>query len=227
MRCPIPVNNSHAHERTEMTYLKMGLDEDGLTDAAVTAARASIPSMTMTEERATMRCFKRISLLIAGCVLGIGAYPAVAQSERSAADKPICTVFTNEKLGGQLTAACRDNALVLGPADAWEVVENQTLEATIIDLTWSGERRVFMISFHDGEPLLEDLGGTLARSAGRGARADLTGLEIDFSSFAEDSKVKVEAPAVEGRAQSLTAEVDLGQAVAAESARQGAAREQK
>jgi len=159
----------------------------------------------------------RISLLIAGAVFGLGAHSATAQTSEPVSIHTFCILLVSEELDGQLMAVCDGKAFVLGLADIYEVVENSSLEATIIDLARAGERRVLMISSPAGEPLLEDISGTLAKSAGRGPMSRLDDVTIDFSSFAEDGTIRTASADAGG----VTGEVDMELQIAAEASRSG------
>lgn len=162
-----------------------------------------------------MRFPNRIFVSIAGVALGVAAHPAVSQEAPHAV--VACSVVASEQLDGQLIAICHERGIVLGHADSYQVIQNRRLDATIVDLIWAGRRRVLMISFPDGEPLLEDLSGTLAKAAGRGPMSSLDGVAVSFDSFAEDGKVQAASSEDPGK----SGELNLGLEIAAEEARNG------
>ena len=183
----------------------------------------------MTEGEGVMGILREVFGVLGAAGLAVMAAPAIAQAPaftppEGNGPEPICRVIERsfeEGARAQLVASCRGRGFMLGPADSYEVHQNHALEAAIIDLTWGGERRVIMISFPGGEePLLEDITATLARSAGRGAMGSLDGVAVDLSAFAAEGRVTASDPAVK------SGEINLGQQIAAESARSMAARSQ-
>ena len=176
-----------------------------------------------------MSILRRSIGVLGAAGLAVTAVPAFAQAPaftppEGSEPAPICKLIERsfeEDARPQLVASCRTRGFMLGPADSYEVHQNHALEAAIIDLTWGGERRVIMISFPGGEePLLEDITATLARSAGRGAMGSLDGVAVDLSAFAAEGRVTASDPAVK------SGEINLGQQIAAETARSMAARSQ-
>lgn len=148
----------------------------------------------------------------------------IAQAVSAAAPGP-CVVVSTTAVEGQaqtLTAVCGTQGIVLGRADSYQVQTNEVLPATLVDLTWNGNRRILMVSYPDGQPLLEDLSGTLALAAGRGPMSDLKGLDMDLSTFAQDGAVGVLPAADDGVSSDKSATVSLGAQIEAEQARASA-----
>jgi hypothetical protein len=167
-----------------------------------------------------------VALLLAGCGIVLYAPPAFAQSEAAANAKSSsgsCQVFA---VGGaqdelqELRAVCRGRGVILGPASTFVAIANDALQATLVDAHLGDSRRILMLSVQDdGEPLVEDLSGQVARAAGRGPMAELTGIDLDFKRFADEGLIGVrDAP---GRAGAVRAgSISVGQQLVAERARQ-------
>jgi hypothetical protein len=200
----------------------MGLCSEAGARRLLACRRRGITSSKKPDqsEEYVMRKIKHSQFTLAVAVLALpflAAFPAHAQEPVREARAALCTVFPNEDIDGQLFAVCKGKAFVLGHADFYVLVENPGLEATIVDLIRNGERRVLMISFPKGEPLLEDITGTLAKSAGRGAMSGLKDVQLDFSSFVQDGKVRAASTGEAGR----SGEVNMGLQIAAEVSRAG------
>lgn len=171
------------------------------------------------------------SLAIAALLLGaaISSVPAAAQDDLSLSAAPsdqLCKVFAVEGSRDgveQLLASCRGHGLMLGETSGYEVVINEALQATLVDMRLDGERRILLITIQeDGEPLVEDLGGQIALAAGRGPMSALDGLEIDLSRYLTDSEIAVRPTG--GAAGEKIGEVRIGEQIALERMRrQGAA----
>ncbi len=140
---------------------------------------------------------------------------------------PPCRVFTvdgPDDSSRGLFAGCGGHGLMLGRTTGYEVIGNGTLKATLIDTRTGGERRVLLITIQDdGSPLVEDLGVDLAVAAGRGAMTGLEGLELDFSSFADDGTIRLR-PATGAAGKDSSGEIHIGQQIAAERVRRRTAK---
>lgn len=89
-------------------------------------------------------------------------------------------------------AACWGTGVYLGQADTVRSFANPGLEATAIELERDGARQVLLIRPDaEGQPLVEDLGGELAVSVGRGPWLGIEGLSIDFGQFAERGSIAI------------------------------------
>jgi len=169
--------------------------------------------------------------LTAGAVL---ASPADAQASSSSATPtllpsnvplPPCVV-TKQALsqGGPqvVLAGCGGRAFVLGPASDYQVYRNDSLQATIVDLRNGPQRRVFLISFPAAnQPLLEDISGELALSAGRGPTSTVADLNVDFSGVATSGVLSVPASTASGTLASSVASgsINIGAQISQEQAR--------
>ena len=157
------------------------------------------------------------------------AIPAAAQDATSVAGPapsgpmPMC-LFRLEPVPQNtrqtLVANCRGRAFLLGFASDYQVVRNENLQATLVDVHNGPERKILLISMQaSGQPLLEDLSGELALAAGRGPLSDLTGVTLDFTTFAADGQVAVQGrPEDTGPAR--TSSIGIGQQIAMERSRQ-------
>lgn len=120
-----------------------------------------------------------------------------------------------------LWANCGGRGLLLGSAQTYEALFNPALQAMLVDLQNGSDRRLLLITMQpSGVPRLEDLSGQVALAAGRGPISALTGIAIDSSSFAATGTVAVSGGTSE---TSRTGSISVGEQIALERARQGAA----
>jgi hypothetical protein len=156
------------------------------------------------------------------------AAPAPAQTPATVAapSSQFCRVFALDAPSGQpreLRAACRDRGIMLGLASQFQVIVNEALRATLVDIRWEGQRRLLLLSMlDDGAPLVEDLTGQLALAAGRGPMSSLEGVEIDLGAFTLTGEIGVRGrPEDDGAAK--TDKIAVGPQLAAERVRRAAA----
>lgn len=133
-----------------------------------------------------------------------------------------CQVFAvsgTEDGAQELRADCNGQGVILGAVSQFTAITNDALQTTLIDARLGGGRRILLVSLEpDGQPVVEDLGGQIALAAGRGAMSELTGVELDFTSFAADGRIGVLGrPEDQGKAS--TNSISVGQQIAAERTR--------
>lgn len=126
---------------------------------------------------------------------------------------------------------------MLGVADTFRTFANHELEVTLVELEQDGEKHVLLVRPDiTGNPLIEDMGASLAVAVGRAPWAGIEGLSFDYAQFAESGQVDIvpvasNTAAERGMAQSpgVTAApvepvaVSIGQHLAQDEARQAAA----
>ena len=77
-------------------------------------------------------------------------------------------------------------------AESFQSFANPALEATIVELEEHGAKRVLLLRPDaEGRPLIENLSGTLAASAGRAPWVGLEGLSFDYRQFSDSGVVGV------------------------------------
>lgn len=133
-----------------------------------------------------------------------------------------CNVFAKPAVDGQpaiIIADCNGRGFILGSADSYRVQSNEELDATIVELRQGAGKRILMLSYRKGQPLLEDITGSLAISAGRGVMSGLDGLEIDFTTFAQDGDIVVHPAIADPSKADKSATVNLGLQIEAEQSR--------
>ena len=85
--------------------------------------------------------------------------------------------------GGEayLQVVCGTRGVILGQVDAHELIQVPSLRAAVAVTTLGGTKRAWLIMVNDDESVaLEEITGTIARLGGRGARRDITGLDIEI-----------------------------------------------
>lgn len=121
---------------------------------------------------------KKLGLAVAAGVLAASG----AQAQDAA---PVCEAGVGPlEEGGEayLRVACGGKGVILGQVDDYQLVQLPSLGSTVALTTLEGSRRAWLIMKDDkGDLALEEITGTIARLAGRGARRDIDGLELDFS----------------------------------------------
>jgi hypothetical protein len=145
----------------------------------------------------------------------------VAQAISSAALPP-CAVHEQERTDEKLPvliADCGGQGFLLGPAESYTVLQNPQLHATLVDIVRGNTRRVLMLSYENGRPLLEDITGDLALAAGRGVMSGIKGLDVDPGTFAQDGTISVRPAASDEVRTDTPATVNLGAQIAAEQVR--------
>lgn len=154
--------------------------------------------------------------------------PAAAQMPEGEATVPFCAVGSSpvENQDYQrVYASCQGIGLILGEADRFEAFYNTALQATLVELEVNGMRRVLLLRPDvDGQPMLEDMTGTLAASAGRAPWSDLDGVAVDYTQFAESGAVSVREMGgllASGEARQQRTRVDAGLDAASAGAAQG------
>jgi hypothetical protein len=184
---------------------------------------------SLQEARAVLLITLGVSVL-----LGVPAAPATAQQTRSEAlpsqvrPGPICTVRTNDTLAPaegnarQVTAVCGTHGLLLGYADTFQVFSNERLQAVLVDMRRGEDRTVLLISLQDERPpLLEDIGGQISMTAGRGPMGSLEGIEVDVAGFAQGGTIGLRSRS-EASGEAKTDTIDLGRKIAEARAVRGA-----
>lgn len=151
---------------------------------------------------------------------------AAAQSDQVAqASAGQCRVYlleANGEIPSELRANCGGRGISFGRASQFTTIDNKSLQATLVDLVFDGERRVFLLTVGDkGIPLLEDLTGQLALAGGRGPTSGLEGVEVDLTEFSQTGEVAVHGRP-ENRTSASNSKISLGQQIAAERARRAA-----
>jgi hypothetical protein len=179
--------------------------------------------------RASFR-FKEISRAVSSAAfLWTLACPSAAQELISPQDRAAiktCRIVAVQELKDkprQLHAVCRGIALRLGPVSEFESINNEALQATLIDAHIGSSRRVLLVTLQDvGRPLLEDLTGQIAFAAGRGPSSNIDGVELDFKQFATIGEIGVRGRAADdGRGKADR--ISVGPQIARERARRVAA----
>lgn len=136
-------------------------------------------------------------LALPGAVFPAASAAGQAASPALEATPRVCHVAERRNAEEGLTllrAFCWGNGLELGAADRFRVFANRELEATVIEFWQGGTQRVLLVRPDaEGRPLLEDLGATLAVSAGRIPWAGLDGLVLDYRQFAPGGEISVAA----------------------------------
>lgn len=142
----------------------------------------------------------RLPALVAASLFGLGfsASPAAAQPASPAnGESPSqhCRVYTVERIEGpaqELRADCRGRGVILGPATAFTVIANERLNASLVDMQFQTERRVWLLSMGaDGLPLLEDISGQIALAAGRGPMSEIGDIVVNAGEFASTGRIAV------------------------------------
>jgi hypothetical protein len=113
--------------------------------------------------------------------------------------------------------------MMLGPVSEFVAIDNDKLQATLIDAHIGSERRILLLSLQDdGRPLLEDLSGEIALAAGRGPMSGTNGIDLDLERFGSTGQIGVHGgPEDNGSGKSDS--IDIGQQIAFEQSRQGVA----
>lgn len=128
-----------------------------------------------------MRDFS-IGLFTAGAILMFASSSHVALAQSSAS--PLCRAVESAPDSNDvrpLVVACGQGGVSLGPVDAYELIRLPALRAAVVVTSFDRSRRVWLITSEGGRELgLEEITGTIARAAGRGASLRLDGLELDF-----------------------------------------------
>lgn len=85
--------------------------------------------------------------------------------------------------GPQLYIVCGKYAVTLGSVDSYEFTQVPALRSAVIVTTLEGSRRAFLVIEHGEEGVaLEEITGAIARKAGRGARSDIDGIQLNLRS---------------------------------------------
>ena len=80
-----------------------------------------------------------------------------------------------------LVVSCKGAGAILGSVDGYELFQLPGLAAAVVVTERDTSRRAWLIIHQDDGPLqVEEITNTIARLAGRGARADIDGIELDF-----------------------------------------------
>ena len=189
-----------------------------------------------------MTSLKIIAIAGLGLLTAVAATPLTAQTEAEGGQAPaqadgpasvpvdlpapICHVESVEIAADapmQLQAACGTHGLILGPVSTFSVSTNGDLNAMLVDVTYQGKRRLLMLSLgDDGFPTLQNVTGQIARLAGKGPMSGIDDVDVDLTNFASAGTVMVNRVTAEGQAEAATSEIDLGEQITAEQARQAA-----
>ena len=153
--------------------------------------------------------------------------PASADAQ-PAGPSPLCRSF--ERTYGNddrpmLHVSCGEAGAVLGAADDHRLYGLPALKAAVIVTVFNGERRVWLVmDGDDGTLAVEELSGTIARAAGRGASGRLDDLEFGFGSDAP-GRQNAAVMSFRNRGEGGGAgEIDIGQLIARAREVRGAAR---
>lgn len=145
--------------------------------------------------------------------------PISAQaSEDSRSD---CAAYETSPVKGedpQLYVACGKYAVTLGSVDSYELVQLPGLRSAMVVTTLEGSQRAFLVIEDGAEGVaLEEITGTIARAAGRGAKSDISGIQLDLGSAATGlmsavssstgatgvDSVTIDLPALVGRSRAV------------------------
>lgn len=152
--------------------------------------------------------------------------PAFAQSAATngvplANADALCAVQTDEGFGPALddakpvVAICGGAGVLLGYANEFQTLSNQRMRSVLVDMRRGAERHVLLISLQDdGQPILEDISGQIAMSAGRGPLSGLEGVRLDVAGFAQDGFISVRGRSGEGQGEAKDSAINLAQQVA-------------
>lgn len=117
----------------------------------------------------------------------------------------------------EVVVGCDGYGFSLGRADSYRSKTSRALQALAVVTQLGNEQRVWLISRRDGtSPLLEEITGSLARSAGRGEVFGLDGIEVDLTGFEKGSVVAVH-PTGRGR-PAEAGQLNVGDGLAVERA---------
>ena len=182
--------------------------------------------------RSGKHCLFALSAPVAALLCMAQSAPATAQAMSQPAKQlttGLCKVFVRGEVKDKpsiLLANCQGQGLILGPATEFKVIESDALRATLVDVHSGRERRILMLSLGEaGQPVLENLTSQLSRAAGRGARSNLAGVELDLQTFARSGEIAVRGRP-EDTGEGKTDRIDLGQQVKAhEQSKTGTARD--
>lgn len=125
------------------------------------------------------------SLLIAGAAaLALQAEATAAQPTPGAGSAPSCEGFEQPPSAGLepvLHVVCGRAGTMLGPVDAFEMVDLPALRSAVVVSTLHGSKRVWLV-MQEGDRVLavEEITGTVARSMGRGPHRRIDDLDLDL-----------------------------------------------
>ena len=176
------------------------------------------------------RLARASSLLAFGCGLALLAAPAAAQRTppplNTEPPTQQCRVYALDAPADQpreLRANCRGQGFLMGRATGFETVENESLNATLVDIRLGSSRRVLMLSIQpDGTGLVEDLTGQIALAAGRGPMSEIDGIELDLRGFERTGEIGVRGRPQDAGSRKVD-RIDLSRQITAERSRRGAA----
>lgn len=157
--------------------------------------------------------------------LGLGSLPRSATAQegpparaRQLEQPAYCRVSATKSASDgprQLFAACRGRGITLGPVTEFEAHTNEASAATLVDARLGSERRILLLTIQaDGNPLVEDLTGQIARRADRALAASIADLEIDTRDFAGAGVLAIRSSSSEG-APGVAKTIDLGSQISA------------
>lgn len=150
--------------------------------------------------------------------------PATAQAVREQAAPveltQVCQVATNERFSSpagdakQVTAICGRHGLLLGHADAFDVIRNVELGAVLVDMRHGSDRRVLLISLQgERPPLVEDISGQISLSAGEGPLSPIGDIDVDLTGFPRTGAVRVTSRPEVNAGVAKASEIDLARQV--------------
>ncbi len=113
-----------------------------------------------------------------------------------------------------LQIVCGNAGAVLGQVEDYELTQLPALNAAVVVTTIEGSRRVWLVMDNGEKSLaLEEITGTIARAAGRGAGSDIDGLDLNLGKGANG---QITAAIMSSRNQAeknVQGSVDLAQLV--------------
>lgn len=118
---------------------------------------------------------------------GVRASAQWAQRTCLVSSQPIAGSKTVEVLG-----LCWGTGLTLGEADSFSSSINADLKATVVKIELLGRSRVLLLHADAaGNPVAEDISGSLARGAGRAPWANIDDLDVDLTDFTKMGRLSV------------------------------------
>lgn len=155
-------------------------------------------------------------------LIGVGGAALLAASSSGATAQapaaPLCRAFEEAiEPGGPrvLQVVCAKAGTVLGRVDAYQMSPLPALKAAVVVASLDRSRRVWLVT-SEGERSLgvEEITGTIARAAGRGASTRLDGLELGFGDGATGQLTAGIMSVRDRKRGGAAGQVDLGQLVA-------------
>lgn len=156
----------------------------------------------------------RIVEIAGAFALALFSSPVAAQSEAS----PLCRAFQSAPASDGpelLYVACGAAGAVLGAADSYQLIQLPALKAAVAVTELHGSRRAWLVMRDDERSLsVEEITGTIARIAGRGASFNIDGLDLDFGPASTGQLTATIMSSKKGEAAQSAGAIDLAQLVA-------------